>query len=294
VSGDELPVIDLAGGGVALLVDSAGSIFAAKASRPMAIIGGLAVTCRCKTMVRGTADIDAVTGPEGAIGIVCDLGADELTDALEHRRLDAHERTVDVDGHPIRLAVENGRLFVNGVKLDVIDTHALALSDLEGLDEKNQLFLASHRWALESAEPALLRVSSRSSSGAIEVRGTTLAVATPAALVAMKLHSLQDRRGERPEKEASDTEDLFRLLQEHDASGLLTDALAGSPYGLPRLVLDSAQRLLVEEALPRLRRLRTMGGSSAAAIDEAEFRLVTTEFVDRLRAPGIADRRSKP
>ncbi|MBF6558339.1 MAG: hypothetical protein IVW52_19750 [Acidimicrobiales bacterium] len=282
MSGEDVPIVDLVGGGVAALVESADRIFAARSDRPMAIIGGLAVTCRCRTMARATADIDAVTGPDGAFGIVSDLGAEELADALEHRRPHSDETTVDVDGRSVHLAVKDGRLIVDDVTIDVIDTHELAPADLEGLDAKQQLFMASHRWALESAQPVRLRVAHRSPDGDVLFDHATLAVATPAALVAMKLHSLQDRKLARPEKAASDTEDLYRLLHEHDTGGLVADAVAEAPYGLPELVLDAAGRMLVSDSLARLRSLRVDGGPSASAIGAADFEFVASEFVDRL------------
>ena len=248
----------------------------------MAIIGGLAVTCRCRSMARATADVDAVTGPDGAAGIVSDLGAEQLAEVLEQRSSTSLHTTVEVEGGPVTIAVQGGHLFVNEVKVDVIATDELALLDLDGLNDKQRLFVASHRWALESAEPVLLRVAHRSAPRDLTIVHAKVAVATPAALVAMKLHSLQDRRQARSEKEASDTEDLYRLLQEHDAAGLVADAIVGAPYGLTRLVVDAARRLLVEESLARLRSLRKNGGPSAASVGDEEFRLVTTEFVNGL------------
>jgi len=51
------------------------------------------------------------------------------------------------------------------------------------------------------------------------VEEVTMTVAAPAALVAMKLHSIQDRKQERPAKAASDAEDLYRLIREHNGNG---------------------------------------------------------------------------
>ena len=282
MSGDTPPVIDLVGGLIAKLVESANLLFSVNPDRQIAVIGGLAVTCRCKTMVRATGDVDTVTGPGGAAALVRELGADELADALEHHRPSPAGMTVKIEGDFVHLKAKEGHLFVNGIKVDVIDTHELSLSDLEGLEAKQQLFVASHRWALESAESAHLRVSYRSAGGDVTFAHATLPVATPAALVTMKLHSLQDRTQARPEKEASDTEDLYRLLQEHDPTGDVASTIAKAPYGLPALALEAARHLLVEEALLRLRHLRTSGGPSAAAINDADFRLTTEEFTNAL------------
>ncbi len=100
----------------------------------------------------------------------------------------------------------------------------------------------------------------------------------------MKLHSIQDRRGERPAKAASDAEDLFRLLDEHNVRGGIADEIAAAPFGLPHLVLEAAQRKLIDESLARMRSLRVDGGASAQNISATDFELVTSQFVDDLRS----------
>ena len=109
-----------------------------------------------------------------------------------------------------------------------------------------------------------------------------MTVAAPAALVAMKLHSIQDRKQERPAKAASDAEDLYRLIREHNGNGQLVTAVTQAPYGLPHLVAEAAERMLVDDALARRRSLLSDGGASAEAIDPEDFELVTTEFVQGL------------
>ena len=96
---------------------------------------------------------------------------------------------VSVDGVPLEVTNEDTVLRVGGVKLDVIATLPLSPDSLDGIDLKGQLFMAAHRWALESATPVTLRTGGAKA---------TVLVATPAALVAMKLHALQDRRSGTP------------------------------------------------------------------------------------------------
>jgi hypothetical protein len=163
---------------------------------------------------------------------------------------------------------------VGGVKLDVIATLPLSPDAFDGIDLKGQLFMAAHRWALESATPVTLLTGGARS---------TVMVATPAALVAMKLHALQDRRSGRPAKSASDTEDLVRLLSEHNTRGELAAEIAGAPYGLGALVVESAQRLLIDESTFRLRSLVVSGSPTAVGIDSLEFVDVCAQFVDGLR-----------
>jgi Nucleotidyl transferase AbiEii toxin, Type IV TA system len=66
-------------------------------------------------------------------------------------------------------------------------------------------------------------------------------VATPAALVAMKLHSIQDRSQDR--KRASDAWDLFRLLQAHNAAREITTAIADGPAGLAPIASAALDRI---------------------------------------------------
>jgi hypothetical protein len=108
-------------------------------------------------------------------------------------------------------------------------------------------------------------------------------VATPAAMVAMKLHALQDRRSGWPAKSASDTEDLFRLLSEHNTGGELAAEIAGTPYGLGALVVESAQRLLINKSTIRLRSLIVSGSPTAVGLGPLEFADVCAQFVDGLR-----------
>jgi hypothetical protein len=49
----------------------------------------------------------------------------------------------------------------------------------------------------------------------------------------MKLHSIQDRRDRRPEKAASDAEDLYPLIEEQNVSGVLADEVAAAPDLVP-------------------------------------------------------------
>jgi hypothetical protein len=77
----------------------------------------------------------------------------------------------------------------------------------------------------------------------------TCLVATPAALVAMKLHALQDRRAGRPEKIGSDCRDLYFLLEHFDRAGSIGGAIAAAPPPLSSLVANAIQRELVDGAV---------------------------------------------
>ena len=121
VSGSKDGTIHLVGVEAARLVRSAASTLGDPSSGRYAIIGGLAVLCRCETAKRVTSDIDTVTA------------------GLERGALVAEKMMIVGAGAP------------DDMKFDWIVTDPLELADLEGLPEKQQLFLAAHRWALESA-----------------------------------------------------------------------------------------------------------------------------------------------
>jgi hypothetical protein len=258
VSGNGREKVHLLGSEIARLVRSAEATLGDPADGQYAIIGGLAVLCRCTTADRVTSDIDTVSGD------------------TEHGALVSKD--LGVDGDP-----------ASEVTFDVIDTFPISAEDLEGLSEKHQLFLAAHRWALESAGLLDLEVAYREEpSPRIHLVQATLAVAAPAALLAMKLHSIQDRRTERPEKEASDAEDIYRLISEHDPRGELAREVSLAPYGLPQLVLNAGQRVLVDGRRKIQRAFRVNGGVSARQIDLGDFSLVVDQFVSTLqRAIGL-------
>lgn len=98
-----------------------------------ALIGGLAVTARVTTSprisYRATADIDFVT---------TDDVAPTLIEILTAR----HDTT-----EPI---------VIDGIKVDVIPTNDVSEVDLDGIDDGPRLFVASHRWALDTAEPVTM------------------------------------------------------------------------------------------------------------------------------------------
>ncbi len=80
------------------------------------------------------------------------------------------------------------------------------------------------------------------------IAATTVEMATPAALVAMKLNSYPRGRGASIAKQGSDLQDIVALLTVHNADRAIGRALARAPYGLGKLCAEIAQRLLVDDA----------------------------------------------
>lgn len=187
------------------------ALVAASDAGPVALIGGLAIAARVSTAAlphRVTIDIDLVaddTDP-AVVTVLSEIGTES-----------------------------KGSLFLLDIKVDVIATLPVTDDDLEGLEDGQRLFVAGHRWALETAQP--LRLTGASG---IEV---TLSVATPAGLVAAKSNAVgypSARR--RATKHGADLYDLFRLVEVFDRTGELAGAVAHAPGGIAHIIADVVRR----------------------------------------------------
>lgn len=169
-----------------------------------AVVGGVAVMCRLATAHRPTADIDAVVRDDAVPSAAEMLVAQGAT-----------RTTTGVD--------------LGGVRIDLLEVGDVPTpADLPD-DQLDRAFVTGHAWALATAEP--VNVIARS------MRGGTLAsaevdLATPASLVAMKLHAIRKRREARLVKRGSDAYDIYRLLALLDADGSIGVVLRQAPAGL--------------------------------------------------------------
>ena len=175
VSG-EILLIDGPGGSATRLVEALGKLAEAIPSSEFALIGGLAVMTRLGRVHRATDDLDAV-----AQGI-----ADGPSPAVDPRG-----RWRQWTEHRV----------IGGVKVDCIDVGSIEATDLDAQDlpedEFDRAFLLAHRWGLDSATEAALTVLSAQRN---PIATATCRVATPSALVSMKLQSAPRRRAEREHK----------------------------------------------------------------------------------------------
>jgi hypothetical protein len=142
-----------------------------------ALIGGLAVMARLGRTHRGTQDIDTAVDQEGTMPtsiavVIEDAGSTE--------------------GGPRR----------QQVGVDSIEVGSTPAIDLQPVDlpeeEFSRAFILSHRWAFDSASQMRFRCDQRRGRTAI----VACRVATPAALVAMKLQSAPRRPPARAQKAA--------------------------------------------------------------------------------------------
>lgn len=157
MSGDRILLVGDTDGNAARLVRVTARLAEADLG-PHALIGGLAVMCRLSAVHRATQDIDTVT-----------------------------ETTAPTAIEVIRSSIGQAdpsnpnRVFVDGVKVDVIDTEGFAAADLEGIEVADRLFVVSHRWALDKATETEIVAGDVTAS---------IRVATPAALVGTKTGAL--------------------------------------------------------------------------------------------------------
>lgn len=219
MSGERIVFADGAYGHVADLLRAAGLV-AEHAGVPIALIGGLAVACRLTTAHRATQDVDVVADQSADVLTGEDTAADRLVEA------GVAERATDTTAI---------RLYIAGTKVEIIETERIDVADAAAIHpDRARLFVLAHRWALETATECTLSVVGADLA-------VTLPVATPAALVAMKLHSIEDRSEDR--KRASDAWDLYRLLDAHNSKGGITATLSAGPEGLGRLVGSALDRV---------------------------------------------------
>jgi len=169
------------------------------------------------------------------------------------------------------------RLLLEGTKVEVIEVGELpADEDLAGLNDRERLFIASHSWALDTATKLAV-----ASVGPADERAVA-PFATAAALVAMKLHAIQDRSADSQAKRAGDAWDLHQLLSVHNRSGGVADSLLAAPDALQTTVERATQTVLVDGAARTRSWLRTIGGP-AAGVSAAEISALGTELLTGLR-----------
>lgn len=255
--GDAILLADGADGHVAALVRAA-DIVVRHATAPVAVIGGLAVACRLASTHRVTRDVD----------IVSDESA-HLTTAgtLASRLVEAGIATTGTDDPPTRIAI-------TGAKVEIIETTTVDAAAIAAVEpEIARLFVASHRWAVESATECTVQVA-----GAHLAR---VPVATAPALVAMKLHAIQDRADDR--KRASDAWDIYRLLETRNADGTIARELRDAPAGLAALVASAIENVFVGGTTQVRRWVRTYGDPRwAAEMTDARVVALGRDLIDEI------------
>jgi predicted nucleotidyltransferase len=202
VSG-EIPVVTLLGAEASRLIVALQRLVTD--APPFTLVGGLAVLARLASVnpYRATGDLYAVTSGHDR---------DDFLEVLK--------------GPGVRAAPRGDGLLVGDVEVDIIPTGEIDFNGFENIPEKDAIFVLSHHWAMKTSK--LLTIADGIGATA------TCPTAIPPALVAMKLGSVQNRRNERPYKVASDSRDLYFLLQKFDRDGSIAEAIRLGPLPLVR------------------------------------------------------------
>lgn len=239
--------------GVVGLPDPSGAIgrllYAAEAVQKTApasaLVGGVAVICRLATAHRPTLDADTVAEER-----------DPSVLELLRTRPDTREPD-DPRVHGLR---------IRGALVEIVEVGEVVADDLRDIDDgKDRLFVAAHRWALDTAEPVDVGTDPPTQT-------RRLRIATPAALAATKTHALVGRRGGRTDKVGSDLLDLLYLFEQYDRRGVLTAELWAAPYHLGHLVRSQLAGLLAD---PQRRTRSVRLAQQAFGLDLAADRLHT-------------------
>ena len=238
------------------LVRALAEVKARLGGRRVVLVGGLAVAVRLAIPERATADVDSVVqlgraGP-GAVELLLASGPGVSRDT----------------GH---------RVMVGPVAVDLIDARPSDHEEPTMLSRKDALFLTAARFALDTATPVRVR------AGAVQVDA---AVATPAGLVATKLHAVLFRSEEA--KRATDAFDLHRLLSQHDVGGAVAALLARVRGGLPELVAWAGAVVFEERLAEYARLMRASGDPVIGSVAEVDLRAVGEAFLAVLRAEADA------
>ena len=218
-----------------------------------ALIGGLAIMARLGQAHRSTQDIDTAVDEEGTIPSELDV----VVDATPSTEGVSTRRRVKVDS------------------IDVGDTSAVDLSP-ESLpeDEFPRAFVLSHRWAFDTASELTLRCHQRQGPDTI----VTCRVATPAALVAMKLQSAPRRPSARVQKAANDYLDLALLLSNLILLPQIIAGLVESPHRLGAWCAERINHDLVDDAARVSSRIYQSPSSRRVTPDE--LRQIGRRFIE--------------
>ncbi|MEO8691981.1 MAG: hypothetical protein ABI658_00610 [Acidimicrobiales bacterium] len=137
-------------------------------------------------------------------------------------------------------------MLVDGTKIEIrgVDRLDLVHPDLGDLTYKQQLFVVAHRWALDTATPLTVEGWKDNIRAAVTA---TAPFAIPAALLAMKLHAIEDRSNgfDQTRKRGGDAWDMHQLLTRLDANGSVRAQLALAPPVVRGLVSEGLERVFI-------------------------------------------------
>ncbi|MEV6611547.1 hypothetical protein [Kutzneria sp. NPDC051319] len=199
-------------------------------SRPVTLVGGLAVLSRLGTAAhRVTTDVDTVNrradGERGQLEVLLASGA------------------TAIDGAGAMITTAAG-----DVRIDVLEISERELTELSE-DPTDRLYALAHDWALRTATP--LRIRAAAGGAAFE---HSVKVAEPGPLIATKLQALPNRS---KTKEATDLLDIIRLALDVRTGPAVRTQLAASDGQLRRDAALHVRAWFIDNAGRTLRLVRT-------------------------------------
>lgn len=251
----DVPSVVLAGSAMVPLVRAAAALASAELP-PYAVIGGIAVTARLGRVLRATADLDAVTDQRHAPTAV---------DILRKRR--------DTVWNP----ADPHTVMIDGSQVQFQEVEPVTDDDVKDLDGLDLLYVVGHAHALDAATPMrILAVDGAERADAV------VPVASPGALVAMKLHAYLDRRRVTgPDKRPGDMWDIYNLLLHAGVAAAEDVALAGARFRY--VVKATVHEQLIDGAGRARSILRLSNDDRYQAITAEEISLAAKDFLARLQ-----------
>jgi hypothetical protein len=258
VSGDV--VLSDEGGVAARLVTALATLTAQVAPGTFALIGGLAVMTRLRSVHGVTDDIDGVSEQ---------LGNDPSDVAI-------------VLGESGPRGV---RRLIDGVMIDHIDVSDTPAAQIPAADlpdsEWDKAFVLAHRWGLDSATPVTISVM----AARVVVATVTCLAASPASLVVMKLQSAPRRPAARAFKAANDYLDRQRLLSDAElVPEIALDLARRAPHDLGAWAIERIRLEFSERADDTARAIRRGGPANPLSADEIEA--TGSAFLTRVASVG--------
>lgn len=252
MSGDVLLADE--GGTASRLVTALAAFTSQLSPGTFALVGGLAVMARLRTVHRSTDDIDGVTQQ---------IGDDPSEVAIVLGEQTGIRRPIE------GVAVDH---------IDVGDTPAALIpaADLP-TDEWDRAFILAHRWGLDAATSVTIRAV----SAQVTTATVTCLAASPASLVAMKLQSAPRRPSGRVDKAANDYADLYRLLSNVELlPEIAADLVSRAPHDLGTWAIGQIRTAFIARADDTARAVRRSGLADTPIATDLEA--AATAFIARV------------
>ena len=229
------------GAGMTSVVQAAVAVEEVLGSTPV-IVGGLAVMCRLERAYRATVDLDLVER----------LHESQVPQLELLRRAPG---TNPVEPSAVEVGTDAGM-----VKVDVIQVNQAEIEKPSD-DPGDRLHASSHAWALDTATPIEISSVDRATGTTASISAL---VATPGALVAMKLQAIRNRSAA---KQGTDLLDIVRLVLDRQSQPSILAELASCSSQMRLDIIQHVDLWLRDKGVQSLLWIRSAGGNDVEADD---------------------------